>query len=157
MDLRLEDHAVFTMDFLNYGNWGTEYKPVELDTKGTFALGKTTGNVNFGSNKWYSISIRNGASFQTLTVDGKVVANVTLATTLSESGKCDDSTFPHDLSGHQAMGLSAGPSNATNLAACQQACCDAGESCDIYQFSEHPSRAPDCWIGKSKTFVKDVS
>merc|ERR1712050_235582 len=128
-------------DFLDSSNKGTEYSKVELDTKGTFAIGKTTGNVDFGDNKWHSISIRNGASSQTLKVDGK----------------CDDSTFPHDLTGYQAMGLSAGPSTATTVDACRQACCDAGSSCDIYQFSEHPSRSPDCWIGKSTSFVKDAS
>merc|ERR1712039_220363 len=157
MDVRLEDNAIFTMDFLDSSNKGTQYQKVDLDTKGTFAIGKTTGNVDFGDNKWHSISIRNGASSQTLKVDGKIVANVTLASALSQDGTCDDSSFPHDLAGYQAMGLSAGPSNATTVDACRQACCDAGSSCDIYQFSEHPSRAPDCWIGKTKSFVKDTS
>merc|ERR1712232_981048 len=36
-----------------------------------------------------------------------------------------------------------------------QACCDAGDSCEIYQFSEHPSKLPNCWIGTARSFVDD--
>merc|ERR1719201_647166 len=74
----------------------------------------------------------------------------------SELQKCDESMFPVDLAGKQAKGLTAGPKSATSEDLCRQACCDAGDSCEIYQFSEHPSKGPDCWIGTAHSFVDDL-
>merc|ERR1712232_803148 len=62
-----------------------------------------------------------------------------------------------DYKGKQAMGLTEGPTSAKTVDACRQACCDKGSSCEIYQFSEHPSRSPNCWIGKSSSSVSDPS
>jgi hypothetical protein len=151
MDVQLEDHAVFTLDFLNKGNHNMKYHTMNLDSAGTFTLGPSTGNVDFAAKKWHSISVSNAYDWQTLTVDGKLIANVTLSPTVSSS-TCDDTAFPYDLSGKQALGLTKGPTSATTIEACRQACCDAGASCDIYQFSHHPSMSPDCWIGKSSSF-----
>merc|ERR1712232_386826 len=90
-----------------------------------------------------------------LTVDGKLIANNTLGLFAPNDATCDDTTFPHDLTGKRAMGLSKGPGSADTVDKCRQACCDAGASCELYQFSEHPSSKPDCWLGKSASFVDD--
>merc|ERR1712185_42915 len=74
-------------------------------------------------------------------VDGKVIVD---AGRSLESQTCDASEFAVDLAGKRAMGLTAGPTSATSEDLCRQACCDAGDSCEIYQFSEHPSKGPDC-------------
>merc|ERR1719183_2631209 len=142
MDVRLEDHAVFTLDFLNSQNKNMKLRTLQLDTAGTFSLGKTKGKVGFATNAWHSISIRNTDNWQALSVDGKLVTNVSLSSLSAIDGTCDDKAFPHDLSGKQAMGLHAGPTSATTLEACRQACCDEGTTCDIYQFSENPSIKP---------------
>jgi len=42
----------------------------------------------------------------------------------------------------------------TPLCSHLQACCDAGPSCKIWQFSQHPSQKPDCWIGAATSFNK---
>jgi galactosylceramidase len=151
MDLRLEDLAVFTLDFLTLQNKGTKYSKLQLDTAGKFTLGKSSGNVNFGVNTWHSISVRNAHEWQAVTMDGKVIANVSLSTLNDAS--CDNQSFPYDNAGWQYLGLSPGPTSATTVEACQQVCCDAGVSCNIYQFSEHPSRSPECWIGQSTSRV----
>jgi len=155
LDIHLEDHAVFTLDFLNANNRNIKYGTVNLDTAGSFKLGQKTGSVDFSAKTWHSISVRNAISWQSLTVNGKLLANVTTSEALEAAESCDDSTFPYDLTGKQALGLSAGPTSATTEAACKQACCDAGKSCTIYQFSTHPSKSPDCWIGHSTTFADD--
>merc|ERR1740121_1345744 len=59
MDLRLEDHATFTLDFLNAQNKNINYGTVELDTAGSFKLGKATGSVKFDTNTWHTVSVRN--------------------------------------------------------------------------------------------------
>jgi hypothetical protein len=84
-------------------------------------------------------------------VDGKMIANVPRL----GSQTCDESAFPTDLTGKQAMGLTAGPESATSEELCRQACCDAGDSCGVYQFSEHPSKSPNCWIGTATSFSDD--
>merc|ERR1712070_146483 len=149
MDVRLEDDAVFTLDFLNKDNKNAGYSKLDLDSKGTFSFGGTKGNVDFGINQWHTIEIR--LELGQVKVDGKMIANVPRL----GSQTCDESAFPTDLTGKQAMGLSAGPESATSEDLCRQACCDAGDSCAIYQFSEHPSRSPDCWIGNSDSFSDD--
>merc|ERR1712032_497781 len=155
MDLRLEDHAIFTLDFLNAQNKNINYGTLELDTAGSFKLGKAKGNVNFGTNTWHTVSVRNALGWQSLTVNGKLLANVTTSALLVGAEACDDSTFPYDLTGKRALGLSQGPASATTEAACKQACCAAGSSCTIYQFSQHPATSPDCWLGQSSSFEDD--
>jgi len=157
MDVRLEDHAAFTLDFLDAHNKPVKYQTLQLDTAGIFSLGQTKGHVGFTANTWHSISIRNAPEWQSLAVDGKLIANVSLSLSLSltSTSTCDDEDFPHDLTGKQALGLEKGPTSAKTVEACRQACCDAGASCDIYQFSQHPSEQPDCWIGKASSFGDD--
>jgi hypothetical protein len=64
---------------------------------------------------------------------------------------CSNESFPIDLNGKQVDGLTAFKA-ANDLDACRQACCDAGPSCAVWEFSEHPSKSPSgkikCWIGK---------
>jgi len=155
MDVRLEDDAVFTIDLLNEQNKNMQYKRLDLDSKGNYALGNSKGNAAFGINKWHTVTLRMAGGWQSATLDGNLLANVTISALGSET--CDMSAFPVDLSGKQAMGLSAGPTSAATEEQCMQACCDAGDSCEIYQFSEHPSRNPKCWIGKSSSFGDDPS
>jgi hypothetical protein len=154
-DLYLEDHAAFTFDFLNAQNKNTKLQTLTLDTAGTYSLGKSSGKVDFAAKKWHSISIRNTDDWQAVSVDGKQIVNTSLVSSLMGDHSCDDSAFPFDLTGKQALGLQAGPSSATTLEACRQACCDGGSNCEIYQFSSHPSRNPDCWLGKSSSYTDD--
>jgi hypothetical protein len=154
MEVRLEDHAVFTLDFLDAQSKNFYYHALQLDTAGSFSLGHIGGKVDFTANKWHNVKIRNAWDWQTLEVDGQLLANVSLSS-WADTAICDDKDFPHDLVGKQAMGLSKGPASATTANACRQACCDAGVGCDIYQFSEHPSMSPDCWIGKATGYSED--
>ena len=66
---------------------------------------------------------------------------------VSAQGQCTNSSFEIDLDGKQIGGLT-GVSSAKSLDACRQACCDKGPSCEVYQWSNNPSKPPDCWIGK---------
>ena len=87
-----------------------------------------------------------------------VAAAATAANTAATEaqGACSDSDFPIDLSGLQYLGLKPGPASAVSVSACQQACCDQGPiECSIYQFSEHPSLPPKCWLGNSSRSIVD--
>lgn len=151
MDVRLEDDAVFTIDYLNSHNSEIAGKrKLDLDSRGNFSFGNANGSVDFGINAWHTIEIRQ--EIGQVKVDGKVIVDVGPSL---EWQTCDASAFSVDLAGKQAMGLNAGPKSATSEDLCRQACCDAGDSCEIYQFSEHPSRAPDCWIGTARSFMDD--
>lgn len=73
---------------------------------------------------------------------------VTCFVALAHGGPtCTDDAFPKDFNGKQVGGLT-GNSKADDVASCRQACCDQGPSCEMYEFSEHPSRMPKCWMGK---------
>merc|ERR1711916_234989 len=133
----------------NKDNKAAGYNKLDLDSKGKFTFGNTKGDVDFGINKWHTIEI--AVELGQVKVDGKVIASEPRL----GSQTCDESAFPTDLTGKQALGLTAGPKSATTEELCRQACCDAGDSCGIYQFSEHPSKAPDCWIGTATSFVDD--
>merc|ERR1712080_740040 len=67
MDVRLEDHGVFTLDFLDARNKNVKYNTLQLDTAGKFTLGHAKGSVGFANNKWHSISVRNAPDSQALT------------------------------------------------------------------------------------------
>merc|ERR1712217_1001645 len=127
-----EDHAIFTFDFLNAQNGNTKLKTLTLDTAGTFKLGERSGKVDFATKRWHSISIRNTDDWQAVTVDDKQIVNGSLPSYFAGGDTCDNSSFPYDLSGKQAMGLTAGPVSATTMEACRQACCDRGSNCEIY-------------------------
>jgi len=150
MDVRLEDDAVFTLDFLNKDNKNAGYSKLDLDSKGTFSFGGTNGSVDFGINQWHMIEIR--PMLGQVKVDGIMIANVSKL----ESQTCDESAFPTDLTGKQALGLTAGPKSATSVIPAGRHA-DAGDSCGIYQFSEHPSKSPNCWIGTATSFIDDKS
>merc|ERR1711871_1894039 len=132
-----------------------QYKALDLDSKGNYSFGNSKGNAAFGINKWHTVALRMASGWQSATLDGKLLANITQSASGTET--CGMSSFPKDLSGKQATGLTAGPSSATTEEQCMQACCDAGDSCEIYQFAENPTRSPQCWIGKSSKFVDDAS
>ena len=69
-------------------------------------------------------------------------------------GEC---TFPTDLSTTRCMGLERATAGDASTAACAQACCDAGESCQTWQWCGDFSKGtacgsfnhglPSCWIG----------
>merc|ERR1711972_553977 len=98
-DLHLEDHAIFTFDFLNAQNRNTKLKTLTLDTAGTFKLGERSGKVDFATKRWHSISIRNTDDWQAVTVDGKQIVNGSLPSYFAGGDTCDNSSFPYDLSG----------------------------------------------------------
>merc|ERR1712070_433620 len=100
---RLEDDAVFTLDFLNKDNKAAGYNKLDLDSKGKFTFGNTKGDVDFGINKWHTIEI--AVELGQVKVDGKVIASEPRL----GSQTCDESSFPTDSTGKQAMGLTAGP------------------------------------------------
>merc|ERR1712039_623825 len=106
MDLRLEDDGVFTLDFLNAKNKNMNYGTLELDTAGSFKLGKHTGNVKFNSNTWHAISVRNALSWQALTVDGKQLANVTTSASLGGVYGSRSELAPGETPYHYKVGLS---------------------------------------------------
>jgi len=64
---------------------------------------------------------------------------------------CDSSSFPIKLDGIQYMGLHQ--ANATSAAECIKACCDAGDTCKIWQWADHSPAHPthSCWIGSSNS------
>jgi len=159
VDVRLEDHAQYTMDFLDKSNKETTgFNALVLDSAGTFSLGSTSGKVDFAVDKWHHIELRMGGpagAWQTASVDGKVIANVSISNAMQDDASCSDSAFPRDLSGKQALGLQAGPTSATTVDTCRQACCDQGSDCEIYQFSESPSRPPNCWLGQASSYADD--
>jgi len=151
MDVRLEDDAVFTIDYLNSHNKKIAgQRKLDLDSRGNFSFGNVNGSVDFGINKWHTIEIRQ--EIGQVKVDGKVIVDVGPSL---EWQTCDASAFSVDLAGKRAMGLNAGPKSATSEDLCRQACCDAGDSCEIYQFFEYPSSSPRCWIGTAHSFVDD--
>merc|ERR1712048_182906 len=155
MDVRLEDNAIFSIDFLNEKNHNMHYKRLDLDSRGNYSFGDSKGNAAFGINKWHTVTLRLADGWQSATFDGSLLANVSTSALGAET--CDMSAFPKDLSGKQAKGLSPGPASSTTEEQCMQACCDAGTDCEIYQFAENPSRNPQCWIGKSSKFADDPS
>jgi len=124
---------------------------LKLDSKGTFSFGGAKGSVDFGINQWHTVEIR--LELGQVKVDGKMITDVPRL----DSQTCDESAFPTNLTatGKRALGLTAGPESATTEDLCRQACCDAGDSCGIYQFSAHPSKAPDCWIGTASSMSAD--
>jgi hypothetical protein len=83
-------------------------------------------------------------------IDAQVYHNPLPPTPGLNPSTCDSSTFPYNISGYQVMGLEKGPAAATTADACQQACCDKGDSCNIWEFSTKPSRQSDCWFGDGK-------
>merc|ERR1712178_654450 len=122
-----EDDAVFTIDYMNSKNKNIAGKrKLDLDSKGNFSFGDAKGSVDFGINKWHTIEIRQ--EIGQVKVDGKAIVNLGQK---MESQTCDASAFSVDLAGKRAMGLNAGPKSATSVDLCRQACCDAGDSCEI--------------------------
>merc|ERR1719486_1332573 len=104
MDVRLEDDAVFTIEYLNSKN-GPHKRQLDLDSRGNFSFGQDAkGSVDFGINKWHTIEIRQ--ELGQVKVDGKMIVDVGPSL---EVQKCDESMFPVDLTGKQAKGLTAGP------------------------------------------------
>merc|ERR1712232_1125795 len=136
---------------------GLNFNGLALDSDGSWSLGLWhKGSLDFSVNKWHSVAITMGDGWQAAAVDGKQLVNISDSVgRLSGTETCDEDTFPMDLTGKQYMGLNAGPSSATTVELCRQACCDMGTSCHIYQFSKSPSRQPECWLGSSKSFSKD--
>jgi len=63
------------------------------------------------------------------------------------SGSCADSDFPHDLNGLHVDGLQPQP-KVKSVADCRAACCAAGVSCQVFQFTPTVQRGAACWIGK---------
>lgn len=159
VDVRLEDHAEFIMDFLDKSNKAAGFGKLVLDSAGSFSLGSTSGKLDFAVNNWHQIELHMGGpagAWQAASVDGKVIANISLSGAIQDDASCSDSAFPRDLSGKQALGLQAGPAAATTVDTCRQACCDQGSDCEIYQFSETPSRPPNCWLGQASSYADDT-
>lgn len=154
-DVRLEDHAAVSLNFLGPQNGATKYNKLSLDSAGNFTIGNTTGQISFATNQWHTVSVKNLASFQVVSLDGKQIAKTRSTDSLESQDTCGESSFPYDLTGKRAMGLQPGPTSATTLDTCRQACCNAGSSCEIYQFSKNPQAQPECWIGKSNAFADD--
>ena len=146
----LDDDAVLTMS-------GNGVFKLKLDSKGAWSLNSKSGHgLNFPTGAWHDIELSIGAQWQTIKVDGKLLANTTAMTVEQQSAEvCGNASFPVDLSGKQYMNLDAGPASATTPMLCQQACCDRGEDCNIWQFSTHPSKKPNCWVGASTMFTPD--
>ncbi len=120
------------------------------------------GGLSLALHQWHQVTLALGASWVAATVDGTLLANVTsrrqrqrVRAAQAAQGQCDNATFPVDLGGKQYMNLDPGPSEAGSAAQCQQACCELGDACQIWQFSEHPSRPPHCWLGQSSAFQPD--
>jgi galactosylceramidase len=150
MDVRLEDHAAFTLE-----PQGLSFQKLTLDTKGIWQLGSESGELDFATDAWHKLTLTMGDGWQAASVDGKRLVNISEVGRRSPMDACDESAFPVDLTGKQYMGLKAGPSSAGTADACQQACCDMGDACHVWQFSDTPSRNPKCWLGNSNSYTKD--
>ena len=148
LDVHLEDHAYFALT-------GDGAFNLNVSTKGDWSLGSQHGSgAAFKVGAWHTLQVSVAAGWVAATVDGKLLANATREQHLTAPGMCDQSSFPVDLTGKQYMGLGKGPASADTVDKCQQACCDAGPACKIWQFSNDPSQKPDCWIGSATSFNK---
>ena len=76
---------------------------------------------------------------------GLAIQKISAVPTASEQS-CSNATFPINLDGYQIEGLNP-IYNATTAEECRDACCKLGDSCIIYQWSEHPPELPKCWAG----------
>ena len=60
---------------------------------------------------------------------------------------CSVESFPHDLNGLKVNGLKAMP-EVMSVENCMAACCAAGPSCQVYEWTGKPQSGASCWIGK---------
>ena len=63
---------------------------------------------------------------------------------------CSEEMFPHDLNGLKVNGLKAMP-EISSIDNCMAACCAAGPSCQVYEWTGAPQSGASCWIGKYAT------
>ena len=59
---------------------------------------------------------------------------------------CSAAAFPHDLNGLKVDGLKAMP-EVSSVENCMAACCAAGPSCQVYEWTGSPQSGASCWIG----------
>ena len=159
LDVRLEDHGSLSLAFEGKGKAASDFQTATVNTDGSWSLGllHRGSGLDFAPNTWHTLTVRNGADKQSLLFDGKLLKSLELLGRrrgASSALVCDNSTFPVDLSGKRYSDLTAGPAAATSADLCAQACCDAGPGCNIWQYSEHPAKAPNCWIGTGTSFTK---
>ena len=60
---------------------------------------------------------------------------------------CTDADFPHDLNGLKVDGLQAHPT-VKSADDCRAACCDAGASCQVFEWTPTRASGSNCWIGR---------
>lgn len=66
---------------------------------------------------------------------------------VAAAASCDNSTFPRSYADLVFTGLHR--KDADSAAACQQACCDEGDACAVWQWADQAPASPvgSCWVG----------
>ena len=129
---------------------------VEIDT-GTTAVDRIViqENQTLGQRilRYRVIEVASGAVLTHGESVGNKRIDMLMNTTHAEPSGCD---FPTDLGNDQSVGLThLSSAVASNVSACEAACCAAGPSCQTYQWCEPGTSCSPagCWIGSAAKTV----